>query len=121
MVYLERSAICCDCAEDTEEADVKGEEDCGEDYGELQLSWDLADQSFRVGGTDPGEEHVECNCCVEGEEWIGGVHESLFFVRLDSEYSEPQVEWREEDGSSEQGLLRRLLRHEEGLDKQHRS
>jgi len=93
-------------APDAGEAEVDGREERQGDGGELELGGDAADdgRGFWVGAAEEGEEDVQSEGGVEGEEGVGRVHEALLLVRLAGEDGEPEVEGGEEDEGAQAGL-----------------
>jgi len=104
LINVQRCVVARIDTPDAGETEIDSEQDASDHDGKLRFGRDTPNESLRISIPDDGEECVKSHGSVECEEWIGRVHETLLFMRLQREDSKPHIEGREDDESAQTGL-----------------
>ena len=104
-IYLKWCPVRGYNANRSRDADVKSQENEKADDIKLELSRDLPHESCRIRRSNIGQNCMQGNCSAKGEKGVCRVHETLFFVPLSGENSEPEIERGYKDKTSYGALI----------------
>ena len=93
-VDVQRCTIRGDRSNRTESAQTKADRNKADDGEKSQVDRDLADEIFRIGRSEIGEDDVERDGCVQCQCRLCWIHEAFLFVWLQREDRKPQIERR---------------------------
>ena len=99
LIYFEGRRISCEHADGTKKTNIDCSNGHKDDRCESKAERYFAYQVLWICATQGCEDDVHRQGSIQHKQWVCRIHEALFFVWLECEYSKPEVErGRDRDG-----------------------